>query len=1202
MTATTRSPSLRIYLLGQPRFVSAGEPYRFAAPPKALSLVAYLLVHRSVPLSREKLAFTLWEDDTEDGARANFRRHLHHIQKALPQAPPDVPWIIADADAVQWNPASDYWLDVAEFDRLAKAPASRTEAVEQYGGDLLDTLYDEWLLPERDRLRNLFLATLAELLIEARGRRDFNGAVALAQRILTSDPWREDTLRQLMAVRYESGDRAGALAAYQSFDRRLRDEMNVEPMPETAVLKDVILRNAPLADSLNASPPDGFHPTRNDGPLLPFVGRGDEMERLRMSWSRAARGRGSVVMIGGEAGIGKSRLASEFALAAGAQGARVMSGTTTYPESAPYQSIAESLRSVAPLLASLNVEPVWLGVVANAVPELRARRPELPTPPPVEPERERIRLFEAMAKCFEQLARPRPLLIVLEDVHWAGETTIAALSFLARRLVQLPILVVVTYRDEEAPRSHPLRRLRAELQEAKNVAVIAPRPLDQAAVADIVSRVPALAERGTDLAHVLVERSAGNPLFLTEVIRDLVERPAEFGAEPPSSAKQVIAARVDRLPEQARALADVAAIVGQGFNMDMVRDVAGWSENEVFDALGELIDRHIVKETGGRSGYAYSFSHHLIQRSIYAGVAPEVRIRRHRHIARVLAETYATRSGQFAADIAYHHDHGNEPEKAAAAYLSAARRAQEVYAYDEALSHVRRCLDLATDATTRFEALGLRERIGARRGDRDSQRDDLVELTALAAQSGDVRALANVLRRKIVLARALGEREEERRLIEAFEEKVGSGDDRPLRAEAKLIRAAYEMLTGDSTRAALAANQSLALYREVGDATGQIEARCRIVEIATETGAFDEASAILGEVRASPEGMRNPGIVARAMMSVTYGALMEQRYDVCRALSKEARELYKMIGDREGEGDAIARQASGSARMSLMREALACYDEAAEIYRAIGKRQGLAGVLVNRGIHSVKVGLFDDADRSLRAALPYFRELKDRRGQAACAVNLSYLALLRGDPAEAQTQALAGIEHARSSEHAVYEAAALGNLGAAERDLGNLPQAIAHMKEGLEIRRRLTRPADYADDIAHLICAQLSAGDLSAVRELNAELAAPLLDESTVMLLPQFAHWISARAYRALGDEKSTNAAVERAYAILEEQSALIEGAAERATYLSLAVNREIRSAHAEDRWPETGGVRKNVGRTSTVRRRATKARSPSGKEGGDAA
>jgi hypothetical protein len=233
--------------------------------------------------------------------------------------------------------------------------------------------------------------------------------------------------------------------------------------------------------------------------------------------------------------------------------------------------------------------------------------------------------------------------------------------------------------------------------------------------------------------------------------------------------------------------------------------------------------------------------------------------------------------------------------------------------------------------------------------------------------------------------------------------------------------------------------------------------------------------------------------------------------------------------------------------------------------------------------------MFDDADRSLRAALRHFRELKDLRCQAACAINLSYLALLRGDPEEARTQALAGIEQARSSGHAVYEAAALGNLGAAERDLGDLERAITHMKEGLAIRRRLTRPADYADDIAHLICAQLSAGDLNAVRELNAELSESLSGESTTMFLPQFAHWIAARAFRVLGDEKATELALERAYSILHEQAALIEEAPERATYLSLAVNREIQSARADDRWPDQSGAAPIARRRAKPRRARAK-------------
>ncbi|HXW76688.1 MAG TPA: hypothetical protein VEJ20_04685, partial [Candidatus Eremiobacteraceae bacterium] len=147
-------PPLVIHLLGQPRFTLGGESYKFAGRPKVLALLAYLVLRRGSAASREKVAFTLWEDDAEEDARANFRRHLHLLQQALPAAPPDKPWIVADGETVGWNPAADARIDVVEFERLASAKATRAAAIEWYGGDLLETAYDEWIFPERDRLRN----------------------------------------------------------------------------------------------------------------------------------------------------------------------------------------------------------------------------------------------------------------------------------------------------------------------------------------------------------------------------------------------------------------------------------------------------------------------------------------------------------------------------------------------------------------------------------------------------------------------------------------------------------------------------------------------------------------------------------------------------------------------------------------------------------------------------------------------------------------------------------------------------------------------------------------------------------------------------------------------------------------------------------------------------------------------------------------
>jgi tetratricopeptide (TPR) repeat protein len=278
----------------------------------------------------------------------------------------------------------------------------------------------------------------------------------------------------------------------------------------------------------------------------------------------------------------------------------------------------------------------------------------------------------------------------------------------------------------------------------------------------------------------------------------------------------------------------------------------------------------------------------------------------------------------------------------------------------------------------------------------------------------------------------------------------------------------------------------------------------------------------------------------------------------------------------------------------MLAEARGCFEDAADIYAAIGKRQGQAGVLVNGGIHCVRAGLLDDAERSLRASLEVFCTLKDLRGQAASAINLSYVRLFRGDPSEAKVYAAAGLDAAKAAGHALYEAAALGNLGAAERDLGEFEAAIAHMKEGLAARRRLNRPGDYADDIAHLLAAYLAAGDIEAVRATSDELAESLATSEPAIFLPQFAHWIAARAYRELGDDEKMKLMLDRGHAIVQEQIDSIEGETEKESYASLSVNRAIVAAFAKDIWPASARDPEAV-RTGTRRGGAARSGARSG-------
>jgi DNA-binding SARP family transcriptional activator len=208
---------VQIYLLGAFRLVDNEQPVKFSTLPKTLPLWAYLLLNATTPTPRNQLACLLWPDAPEAEARSNLRRHLHDLRRALPAPAEDTPWLLTDANTVQWNPAADAWLDVAAFEQWSVDPARLADAVTLYTGDLLPNVYEDWVIFHRERLRNRFFETLQRLVQQKRAQDNYPQAIAYAQQVLHHDPIREDVVRDLMTLRHESGDRAGALQEYQRF-------------------------------------------------------------------------------------------------------------------------------------------------------------------------------------------------------------------------------------------------------------------------------------------------------------------------------------------------------------------------------------------------------------------------------------------------------------------------------------------------------------------------------------------------------------------------------------------------------------------------------------------------------------------------------------------------------------------------------------------------------------------------------------------------------------------------------------------------------------------------------------------------------------------------------------------------------------------------------------------------------------------------
>jgi DNA-binding SARP family transcriptional activator/energy-coupling factor transporter ATP-binding protein EcfA2 len=1153
---------LHIHLFGIPQLVVDGEPLKFAARPRTWPLLGYLLLHRHQAVPREPTAFLLWPDDTEEEARANLRRHLNELQKHLPPAPPDRPWVVTEGATIRFNPDAQYWLDAAEFERLTSSPGTLAEAVGLYRGDLLENVADEWVYSERERYRGAFLSALGQLIQQKRSDRQFPQAAGYAERLLVHDPLREDAARQLIALRYEAGDRAGALRAYEQFGKRLREELDVDPMPETVALRDAIVRNAAIPGAGVALPELGDD--RLARISFPLVGRETEIEQLRSWWSRAARGRGQAVLIGGEAGIGKSRLVAALALVAQAQGGRVLSGSTAFAEATPYQAIAEAVRSALPLIASLDVNPIRLAALSQLVPELHTRSMPLPALAPLAPEREQTRLFDALAACLEAMAAPRPLLLVLEDLHWAGAATVAALEFLARSSAHHPILIVATYRDEETPRAHPLRDVRRRLQQEKALTHIALGRLPLEAVEALVRQVPALSPPLGELSRRLYFESEGNPFFLGEIIRDRIE--AAEGPLP-GSIQATIFARVARLSAPARSLSEVAAVVGRAFDIELLREVCGWEEGPILDALSELLDRHLVREIGGRTQVDYAFTHHLIQSAIYDGMSEDSRRHRHRRIAAVIEELYAEKAQEFSAELARHWERGAEPQRAARHYLTAAKRALAVFAVDEARGYLDLGVQLAREPDLLTELHLLRAGVRRQLADRSGEREDLDVLDRFAQDAGDEELVCEVLLRRVRLVRALGERDAEAQLIASLRSHAERNGDLRWKARALQAEAMHLVFVGGFDDAAQAASTALSLHRTLGNTVEELECICLLAEITARRGTLEETQALLAEAQTCAKSIPNPSLIGRATIAAARAGCIRQDYGVAGELAHAALDLYRTACDREGEADALYCSGGVAIGLSRFDDARRFNAQAAEIYRAIGHRRGVANVAMDTAVVESGLGLIADAERSIEKATALFEAVRDLRGRTMCAIYLSDFRRIAGDTTGAKESAQRAVELARALRIPSLEATAIANLGDAERDAGETSAAIDHLETAVAMLRGQHRPLDYVELLAGLAVAYVRARDVESARTVLEEL---LTHEASIESAhrPQYCFWAAAQVYRACAQKDRCVQMLRRSHAILEASAAAMDDARTRVAYLSQPFNCEIVAAQTRDTWP----------------------------------
>src|SRR6266700_4102942 len=685
-------PTLHIRLLGDFNLLYADQQVTNLNTTRLRSLLTYLVLHRDVPQQRQHLAFLFWPDTTESQARNNLRQLLHQLRQALPAVEQ---FLSADTHMLHWHPVTPCHLDVAEFEQtlaLADAATQRNEqhplqaALEQadglYRGELLPGCYDEWILPERDRLRQRHRQALEQLLRLFEGQGDNVTAIRYAQRLIGLDPLSEDLSRRLMRLFTLNNDRASALHVYHTCVTTLQRELGIDPDPATREAYERLMQHetpvipARVQQTLLAATPT-------------LIGRKQEWEALQEVWQAASAGEPRFVLVTGEAGIGKSRLAEEFLLWASQQGA-VTAKTRSYAAEGQFSlaPVTDWLRSDGLRAPLRHLDTVWLTEVARILPELFAEQPDLPRNESVTEYGQRQGFFEALARAI--LATSQPLLILIDDVQWCDQETLEWLHFLLRFDPTVRLLIIGCARAEELSLHHPLQTLLLHLRTTTGVTEIALQPLDAAETAKLAAQV-ATHELDMDAIMHLFQETEGYPLLVVEMVRADLGRGSASPPEADHPSRQppladtrtlpprvhaVLIGRLLQLSASARELVELAATIGREFTLDLLITVGHTDADSTVRALDELWHKRIVREHGANS---YDFTHDKLREVAYAEIsAPQRRMLQRRGAQALEAmhgeEDLDSVSGQ----IASHYERAGMIEQALPFYQRAAAVAQRV--------------------------------------------------------------------------------------------------------------------------------------------------------------------------------------------------------------------------------------------------------------------------------------------------------------------------------------------------------------------------------------------------------------------------------------------------------------------------------------------------------------------------------------------
>jgi tetratricopeptide (TPR) repeat protein len=978
----------------------------------------------------------------------------------------------------------DCWSDAEEFSHLEElgrraygegrweeALVALREAVALYRGEYLaEDRYEEWAFQIRERYRERFVEVLSLLADSLARQGQYARALGYLERAIGEAPLQETLYRQMMVYAFCAGERARALGAYERCRAVLERELGERPSSQTEQLYRQI--QSERVAELERVYPRAAPPPRLPGRMRqpPFVGRTREWAQLASALGKARSGMGQLVLISGEAGVGKTRLGEEFLRWAHTQGVQTLYGRCYELENPlPWQPWREALSGGISQVSRadlVGIPPAWLAELAEIIPELRSlcefSGMVLPQ------EFRQYRLFEALSAVIGALAARAPLIVMLDDLQWADSQSLDFLCYLLERGMGESLFIIGAARTEEL--GGKLDRVRHQGARFGRLEEIPLGRLSEQELQELVEKLADELEVASDFGGHLYRESMGNPLLATAVLQALFENGAftpqggrwclrePVRVELMPHAQVLLRRRVQRTSAAAQRVLQLLACAGQ---LELAVIEAAWegTSEELLAHLAELVSQGLVSERGGR----YECVHDKFREVVYEQLEEPRRIWLHRRIAQAIEHVYSDPvAAGLAAQVAQHYERGGQPLRALEWVMRGVEECQRRYQIEEGLQLVEQGLKILQ---TVKERLSVHERV--------EKEFKLIE-------------------KKIELGLKVGQVSELEHSLRLLFEMASTAQNPNLEAKAYMLTALYKAHQGEHLEELKAARKAYSLYKkanyskglgeslhEIGIAyfyLGRYRRALRCFELAymifqkvddkhLQAALLDTIGCTriaLGDLSGIDSQLQGLELIRKIgdlgeenkllnNIAIIYGLMGD--YQRAGDFFEQSRAIAQQIGDRFGMGMALLNLGEIFRLSGVPQKALDYLDQAQKIFTELHSPVSQAKALWRKGCAYRDAGEYEQACACFQEALESYQKLEDPVNKALCCVEYAETCIALGRLEEASRnlhQALELIQELDMVELAAECWSALGEVHLREE---RFYEALQASQKSLELLR-----------------------------------------------------------------------------------------------------------------------------------------------------